>query len=403
MKKFIRLFLMVLVLALANSSFSISESSPADALDLKAMHEERVFACLTTLTRYLTDDLDIFGTQKEFVQNSDAWNKMLRYDRGWFSKHISKTIKNQSTDHWTRISDTEFCAEAYCDFEVQYIAGRESVIYPCAYHFCFIKTDAAKDPWMVKDFHVIQNPDDQSFADRFTSENEGVSLSPVSGNTFTGFMMTIDDPSRVFVGTIPRFDNASDGMQIDKLIKLHDAIGGINGGGFDEGPGGSGRPSGVVVTNGVFRKSHHPYNQLTGVLIGFDQDNKLHVGNFYNNETAQLNLRDALGFGPALIIDGIPQETGETRNDYSSRTAIGQDAQGRVLMLVARGRQPDSMGADMKDLTKIMLDFGAVNAGNLDGGSSTAMYYNNEIVFSGFRLEPSRAIPTAFLIRKLPE
>ena len=67
-------------------------------------------------------------------------------------------------------------------------------------------------------------------------------------------------------------------------------------------------------------------------------------------------------------------------------------------MLVIKGREPDSLGATLDELTEIMLQFGAVNAANLDGGTSTCLYLNGESIYSGFRLDCSRSIPTAFLI-----
>lgn len=400
MKKFLALMLSFLMLSSVFASFGEEAKSDEDLL--KEKYEERAFKCLNTLTKYLVDDLSVYGTTNEFVKKSDAWNAMFEYDGGWFAGNNGKTVKNMRTDGWVKVSDTEFCVNVYCDYEVLYLRDREPVNYPCSYHFCFTQTDARKDIWMVKDFHVLANEYDVKHAEKFTLENEGITVEPVTGKTFSGFMMIIDDPSRVFVGTIPRFRTSSGGMRMDELVKLHGALGGINGGGFDEGTGGSSRPSGIVYSMGEHKQTHMPNNFLTKVLMGFDENNKLHVGQFTLKEVDALNLRDALGFGPALIIEGEAQNTGDTRNEFSARTAIGQDAEGRVLMLVARGRQPDSLGANMKDLIMIMQDYGAVNAGNLDGGNSTAMYLNEGIVYSGFRLESSRTLPAGFLIKKLP-
>lgn len=395
MKSFIRFLAVFLLLTV---SFSVFAQAAED--DLKAKYEERIFKCLTTITKVLVDDLSAYGTTNEIVRGSNAWKQITSFDGGWFPGNNGKTIKNLRTDGWEKVSDTEFCVNVYCDYQILYLRDREPVIYPCAYHFCMTQTDARKDIWMVKDFHVLANPSDAVNAEKFTAENEGITVTPVIGPTFTGFMMVVEDPSRVFVGTIPRFRTSSGGLHLDEIVKNHDALGGINGGGFDEGTGGSSRPFGIVYSMGERKQDHMPNYFLTKVLIGFDQNNKLHVGTYTIKEAEQLNLRDALGFGPALIIDGKAQETGDTRNELSSRTAIGQDADGRVLMLVTRGRQPDSLGANMKDLIKIMQEFGAVNAGNLDGGNSTAMYLNENIVYSAFRLESSRTLPAGFLIRK---
>jgi exopolysaccharide biosynthesis protein len=83
------------------------------------------------------------------------------------------------------------------------------------------------------------------------------------------------------------------------------------------------------------------------------------------------------------------------------RTAIGQRADGAVLMLCIDGRQLRSIGASFGDIRDVMLDFGAVNACSLDGGSSTVMYYNGEyLTWPSSASGTSRYLPNAFLIRK---
>jgi hypothetical protein len=51
------------------------------------------------------------------------------------------------------------------------------------------------------------------------------------------------------------------------------------------------------------------------------------------------------------------------------------------------------------DVIEVMLEYGAVNAYNLDGGSSTVLYYNGEYVNSASPLTGSRLIPTAFIVK----
>ena len=116
------------------------------------------------------------------------------------------------------------------------------------------------------------------------------------------------------------------------------------------------------------------------------------------NQAKDLGIRDALTFGPALIINGEPQA------DYGSglnpRTAIGQRADGAVLLLVIDGRQPGSLGACHADTTEIMLSFGAVNAANLDGGSSSLMVYQDEVISNKSGLTGDRNLPTCFLVER---
>jgi exopolysaccharide biosynthesis protein len=56
------------------------------------------------------------------------------------------------------------------------------------------------------------------------------------------------------------------------------------------------------------------------------------------------------------------------------------------------------MGATMADLIKVMQDYGAVNAANLDGGMSSAMWLYDDELVSSSSIRVSRQMPTAFII-----
>ena len=79
---------------------------------------------------------------------------------------------------------------------------------------------------------------------------------------------------------------------------------------------------------------------------------------------------------------------------------IGQREDGIVLFLVIDGRRPGhSLGADMVELAKIMVNYKAVNAANLDGGLSTALtvekkLHNKPAILS----DTERAIPNAWIV-----
>ena len=82
------------------------------------------------------------------------------------------------------------------------------------------------------------------------------------------------------------------------------------------------------------------------------------------------------------------------------RTAFGQRSDGAVLLLIIDGRQTHSLGASLKDLSQVMLAFGAVNAGNLDGGGSTALYYDGEILNNCTSIYGMRGIPDAICVAR---
>ena len=113
-----------------------------------------------------------------------------------------------------------------------------------------------------------------------------------------------------------------------------------------------------------------------------------------------MGIRDALCYGPTLIVNGEKVEMSGYGSGVNPRTAIGQRKDGAILLLVINGRQLSSLGATYSDLASILWDFGAVNAANLDGGTSTGMYYKGEIVNQILRL---RKLPTAVIVMEAPE
>ena len=107
-----------------------------------------------------------------------------------------------------------------------------------------------------------------------------------------------------------------------------------------------------------------------------------------------------MSFGPALIINGKGEYGNHMESGINPRTAVGQRADGAILLLAIDGRQVHSIGASFGDARDVMLDFGAVNACNMDGGSSTVMYYEGEYINSPSSASgTSRALPDAWLFK----
>lgn len=227
---------------------------------------------------------------------------------------------------------------------------------------------------------------------------EGIEILPVQGATFQGKMMVVQDPARVYLSTCPTFGPEENGLRVEEMIARDGAVGGVNAGGFlDEGGVGTGgQPLGLVISQG-----RHLSGSLSegSVLAGFDQENRLVVGQLTGSQALQMGLRDAVSFGPALIVNGKAAQVQGTGGGVNPRTAIGQREDGAVLLLVIDGRQPHSIGATYKDLIEVMQQFGAVNACNMDGGSSSLMFYQGELVTTCASLYGSRQLPTAWLVR----
>lgn len=291
----------------------------------------------------------------------------------------SKTAKNQFVLSVQETSAIGFLANLFCsDEEIAQIKEANSIK----------DTDEVTDTSLVSiDTEVNQDVPDIEIID-------------VKGSTYSGKLMKIKDPSRLFVGTIDGFREGN-GQVVADIAKRYDAVGGVNGGEFVDGETTwTGMPIGLVMINGEqVNGNPDTVYHVTGITF----DNKLVVGNM-NAETAkQNNIRDCVSInssiGPFLVINGEAQDVSGTGGGLNPRTALGQTADGSIILLAIDGRMANSLGASFSDLQDIMLQYGAVNASVMDGGTSTQMYYNGEVINTPYSPTGPRTCPTAWLIK----
>lgn len=252
------------------------------------------------------------------------------------------------------------------------------------------------------DVALIQIASKEEAAQNGEAARPATELVDVSGSTYKGKLLKISDPSRVFVGISGPYGEEYEGRKVKDMMESYGAIAGTNAGGFQDlnGVGNGGIPLDLVISEGQLR-----YGGLQTVynnVVGFDDNNILHVGTMTGQQALDLHLRDAVcwAMGPSLVINGKAEnETKSLGGGFNPRTAIGQTADGTVLLLVIDGRQTTSLGATYDDLVSIMLQNGAVNAANLDGGSSSLMYLNGELVNVCSSLYGPRRMPTCWLVK----
>lgn len=231
------------------------------------------------------------------------------------------------------------------------------------------------------------------------NEKDNIEIIDISGSTFKGKLMKVRDPSRIELGvnTLMGSENAS-GFLVKDYVEKEGAIAGINAGGFDDpnGQGDGSIPYGVVIKDSQLVAG--TLDQWVS-LIGFNSHDHLIVGNMTAQEALDWGITDACTFGPVLIVDGSTVPITGTGGGLNPRTVIGQCADGTVLLLVIDGRQTTSLGASYEDCIRVMLEHGAVNAANLDGGSSSVMVYQGEIINSIVSMRSDRTVPTAWIVK----
>ncbi len=258
-----------------------------------------------------------------------------------------------------------------------------------------IKPDNASGNKADNENGSSNNNNDNSAND---NEKEDIEIHKVSGATYKGLMMIVRDPSRVIVGTSSQeYSEDVPGKKVIDMINSYNATGGVNAGGFEDpkGAGNGGIPKGVVISGGKLLFGNE---DTTYEIIGLNNDDVLIVGSMTARAALDRGIRDAVSFGPVLVVNGEATQAA-SGGGLNPRTAIGQTADGSILLLVIDGRQSSSLGASYADVTEVMLEYGAVNAANLDGGSSSVMYYEGELLNSCSSLYGPREMPTCIIVK----
>ena len=221
--------------------------------------------------------------------------------------------------------------------------------------------------------------------DEWANYPDGIRFESHAGDTYNAHIMIVRDPSKVYLATsTDKFSTSIPGTRINNQIETEGAIAAVNAGAFfDNGtsdpPVGS-VPEGLVYSKGSCKwTTGSPPNGIKG-FAGFNKDNILVVAqdNMTQAQAEELNIRDGCCFGPVLIMNGeINQEAYNSNSGWNPRTAIGQRKDGAVVFVCIDGRQAGSPGGTYKDVIDIMIEFGVVNACNMDGGSSSVMLYRD--------------------------
>lgn len=227
----------------------------------------------------------------------------------------------------------------------------------------------------------------------------------VKGPGYTGYVVAVYKPEKVKLAVSSKL--GTEGQTIKTMAKNNNALVIMNGGGFYD-PTWSGNgaiPHGTVIKDGRIIYDYQDA-QVGGGFIGFDKNNKLILGRMTKEQALKKGMRDGVEFGPFLVVNGKASFVkGDGGWGIAPRTAIGQRADGIVLFVVIDGRSSSSLGIDMVGLTELMQNYGAVNAANLDGGTSSALMEGQTLInhpratMNG-KSGVLRRIPTAWMVTK---
>ncbi|MFD6177339.1 MULTISPECIES: phosphodiester glycosidase family protein [unclassified Isoptericola] len=227
-------------------------------------------------------------------------------------------------------------------------------------------------------------------ADGYTSDDTSVSLDTVTqgsgDDTVTYYVahVALDDATQLRSAFAQDKFGTNITERTSDIAEDNDAILAVNGDyyGF--------RDTGIVIRNGVVYRDEGARQGLA-----LYADGRVEVYDETATTADELvadGVWNTLSFGPAVVedgktVDGIEDVEVDTNVGNHSiqgeqpRTAIGVDADGNLVIVVVDGRDPGySRGVTMTGLAQIMIDQGAVTAYNLDGGGSSTLWFDGEVV-----------------------
>ena len=198
------------------------------------------------------------------------------------------------------------------------------------------------------------------------------------------YLVAIYDPSKVHILTSKKFASADhySGLEtVKQMTKRLNASVGINGGGFkqDSKSYSIDTPTGYVIKDGKVVWS----KKGKGNLICMTNDNKLTLLKTTGEDAIKNHdVRDALEFGPFLIVDGVTQKIPESAGGYtrSARSIIAQRRDGVILFLVTNVKNGYTDGSTLKEIVNFLEKYDVYNAANLDGGASSQLVVDGKVI-----------------------
>lgn len=206
-------------------------------------------------------------------------------------------------------------------------------------------------------------------------EGERYKIVEFEVNGAQAFMAAIYDPSKLKLAVTQQIGVL--GEYVTHMAERLNGIIAINAGGFvDQGVNSGEYPTGItIVDKQIVTNNEYGTTTSTGGIIGINDDNILVLlKNTTAEEAINMGVRDAVSWGPFLIVNGEKSiVSGNGGWGGGARSAIGQRKDGTLLFLQIGSNSYRTNGAGMEDLVEIMARYGAYNAANLDGGTSSVL------------------------------
>lgn len=242
--------------------------------------------------------------------------------------------------------------------------------------------------------YIVETPYDKEIF----VEN-GIEFHYIAADTWQGLMAVIPDPSRIFVGMPRSAYNGEPGASATKIAQRYGAQFAVNGSFFVDTNyvGNGGTPLGFVFSEG---KQTYGGAGTVSMMLGWDAQDNFICETMSGAQAVERGIRDALSCNPILVQNGaVADLSSKSMTLMDCRSAVGARADGSVLILMVDGRMSHSIGATTRSMAECFISFGAVSAGNLDGGGSVSIYYNGTPLKGLSSSYGGRAVPNAICVR----
>lgn len=268
----------------------------------------------------------------------------------------------------------------------------------------FLSDDRIKDILGENKIEDITQDNGEGEIELKNTNDNTIERYEIDGKSFKGYLLVIKNPKRVKVGYSSKLGKA--GETTSKIAKENKAVAAINGGAFtDESASGKlwtgngGLARGIIMSKGKIIYNDYKNDSVKDEIVAITEDGLLLVGKHSLGELKEKNVTDAVSFGPALIVNGKKTITsGDGGQGKAPRTAIGQRKDGAILLLVIDGKQIKRLAATLKDVQDVLYEHGAYTASNLDGGSSTTMYFDGKVINEPDSALGERSIPSVIYV-----
>lgn len=235
--------------------------------------------------------------------------------------------------------------------------------------------------------------------------NSDIETIEVNTNKFNGTAIIVKDPTRVKIGYSKKLGEV--GETVSAMADRYGAIAAINGGGYKDisnvgySGGNGGLPIGILISEGKILSPNKStdYSKVESAVFAIDNSGKVFVGEASAQDLIDKGYMEAISFSPTLVVNGKPYISETTLHGINPRTAIGQREDGSIIMLVIDGRRGLKFGATLEQIQEVMLSLGAVNAMCLDGGGSSVMYYDGEVINTPSNLTGERCVPDIIYVK----